>query len=102
MIVILLILIPVAFAGAVQPLLVGQAISILRDPSTSMEFLQGFTKDVAMNIVLSTLLISTRLPLTRCCYAAYIISVGGYSPIALLIVLPNAFAANTIPNVIIV
>ena len=49
---IVLILLPVSIAGAIQPLLVGQAISVLRDEST-IGFLIDLPKVVSIRIIIS-------------------------------------------------
>ncbi len=53
LILILLILIPVAFAGAVQPLLVGQAISVLRGEDT-MPFFTNFSNQLSIKDIVSS------------------------------------------------
>jgi ATP-binding cassette subfamily B protein len=60
----LLLLIPLAFAGAVQPLLVGQAISVLRREPT-MAWLQGLPVPQAIHSIVVLLLVAvlTRLSL---------------------------------------
>ncbi len=59
---IVLILVPVALAGAAQPLLVGQAISVLRGESTFL-WLNNFSTKSALNLLISLLLISVLLRL---------------------------------------
>jgi ATP-binding cassette subfamily B protein len=59
----LLLLIPLAFAGAVQPLLVGQAISVLRREPT-MAWLQGLPVPQAIHSIVVLLLLAV---LTRLC-----------------------------------
>ena len=51
LVLIIIILLPVAFAGAIQPFLVGQAISILRDDDTSLEFFKGFTEASSISAI---------------------------------------------------
>ncbi len=59
---ILLILVPVALAGAMQPLLVGQAISVLRGEAT-LDFLNQLPLRSAIRLLISFLLISVLLRL---------------------------------------
>ena len=59
----LVLLIPVAFAGAIQPLLVGQAISILRTVSGATNeavtpLLQSLEPSLALRLIIAVLLIS--------------------------------------------
>ncbi len=74
---ILIILLPVSFAGAIQPFLVGQAISILRDDGSSIDFFKGFDDDFSMNIVLVSLLISVLLRLALQGFQTYSIQAVG-------------------------
>ncbi len=59
---ILLILIPVALAGALQPLLVGQAISVLRGEKAFL-WLGGLSKEIAIRTLIGILLVSVLLRL---------------------------------------
>ena len=54
---ILFLLLPLSFAGAVQPLLVGQAISLLKGEATFL-WLSNFTLSQSMRILISCLLFS--------------------------------------------
>jgi len=54
----MVLLVPLAVAGAVQPILIGQAISLLRHEPTTYKFLQGRPLSEALNI-LEGLLLST-------------------------------------------
>ena len=58
----LLLLIPLALAGAVQPLLVGQAISVLRQ-ETSLPWLAGLPAPVALRLLVGLLLVAVLLRL---------------------------------------
>ena len=57
LILILFILIPVAFAGAIQPLLVGQAISILRGENAS-SFFNNFSDELSIRVIIVILFIT--------------------------------------------
>ncbi len=61
-ILILLILIPVALAGAVQPLLVGQAISVLRQENT-IPFFDNLPDESTINLIIGILFITVLLRL---------------------------------------
>lgn len=63
----LALLIPLSLAGAIQPLIVGQAISLLRKEPT-WSFLQSFSTDNALNLLAVTLLISI---IIRTAFQAY-------------------------------
>ena len=56
----LLLLVPVALAGAVQPLLIGQAISVLRGEA-SLPWLQGLSVAAAIRLLVGLLWISVLL-----------------------------------------
>ena len=56
----LLLLVPVALAGAVQPLLIGQAISVLRGEA-SLPWLQGLSVAAAIRLLVGLLLITVLL-----------------------------------------
>ena len=60
----MLLLLPVAFAGAIQPLLVGQAISVLRG-EPSLAWLSGLAQSSAIQLIVGLMLLSvlTRLAL---------------------------------------
>ena len=58
----LVLLVPVAIAGAIQPLLVGQAISVLRNES-SLPWLEGLSTAAAIRLIVSLLLVSVMLRL---------------------------------------
>ena len=62
LILILLILIPVALAGSVQPLLVGQAISVLRGENT-IAFFNNLSNELAINLIIGMLFITVLLRL---------------------------------------
>ena len=62
LILILLILIPVALAGSIQPLLVGQAISVLRGEDT-IAFFNNLPKELAINFIIGILFITVLLRL---------------------------------------
>ena len=58
----LVLLVPLAVAGAIQPLLVGQAISVLRN-EPSLPWLEGLTTGAAIRLIVSLLLVSVLLRL---------------------------------------
>ena len=60
LILILLILIPVALAGAIQPLLVGQAISVLRGEDTIPLF-DNFSNEFSIKFIIGMLFITVLL-----------------------------------------
>ncbi len=62
LILILTILIPVALAGSIQPLLVGQAISVLRGEST-IAFFNNFSNELTINLIIGMLFITVLLRL---------------------------------------
>ncbi len=62
LILILLILIPVALAGAIQPLLVGQAISVLRGEDT-IPFFDNLSNKISINLIIGILFITVLLRL---------------------------------------
>ncbi|MBW3049021.1 long-chain fatty acid--CoA ligase [Prochlorococcus marinus XMU1403] len=62
LILILLILIPVALAGSIQPLLVGQAISVLRGEDT-IAFFNNLPKELTINFIIGILFITVLLRL---------------------------------------
>ncbi len=62
LILILLILIPVALAGSIQPLLVGQAISVLRGEDT-IGFFNNLPKELTINLIIGMLFITVLLRL---------------------------------------
>ena len=62
LILILLILIPVAIAGSIQPLLVGQAISVLRGEDT-IAFFNNLPKELTINLIIGILFITVLLRL---------------------------------------
>ncbi len=53
----IILLIPVAFAGAIQPLIIGQAVSLLRQEPT-WSFLQGLPLSNALNLLVTILLVT--------------------------------------------
>ena len=62
LILILLILIPVALAGAIQPLLVGQAISILRGENT-ISFFDNLSNESPIRLIIVILFLTVLLRL---------------------------------------
>ena len=73
---ILIVLLPVSFAGAIQPLLVGQAITILKNESTDVWLSKTFFGQ-SINLIILTLLITVLFRLVLQGYQTYNIqSVG--------------------------
>ncbi len=62
LILILIILIPVALAGSIQPLLVGQAISVLRGEDT-IAFFYNLSNELTINLIIAILFITVLLRL---------------------------------------
>jgi len=62
LILILIILIPVALAGSIQPLLVGQAISVLRG-ETTIGFFNNLSNELTINLIIGILFITVLLRL---------------------------------------
>ena len=62
LILILIILIPVALAGSIQPLLVGQAISVLRGEDT-ISFFNNLSNELTINLIIVILFITVLLRL---------------------------------------
>ena len=62
LILILLILIPVALAGSIQPLLVGQAISVLRGEDT-IAFFNNLSNELTINLIIAILFLTVLLRL---------------------------------------
>ena len=62
LILILIILIPVALAGSIQPLLVGQAISVLRGEET-IAFFNNLSNELTINLIIAILFITVLLRL---------------------------------------
>ena len=73
---IIVILIPVAFAGAIQPLLVGQAITILKNESSDVWLSKTFIGQ-SINLIIISLLISVLLRLILQGYQTYNIQAVG-------------------------
>ena len=76
LILILLILIPVALAGAIQPLLVGQAISVLRGEKTIPLF-DNFSNDLSIRFIIGMLFITVLLRLGLQGFQSYNIQAVG-------------------------
>ena len=62
LILILIILLPVALAGSIQPLLVGQAISVLRGEDT-IAFFNNLSNELTINLIITILFITVLLRL---------------------------------------
>ncbi len=73
---ILLILIPVALAGAIQPLLVGQAISVLRGEDT-IPFFDNLSNELSIRIIIGILFITVLLRLGLQGFQSYNIQAVG-------------------------
>ena len=76
LILILLILIPVALAGAIQPLLVGQAISVLRGEDT-ISFFDNLSSQSSISLIIVTLFITVLLRLGLQGFQSYNIQAVG-------------------------
>jgi len=76
LILILLILIPVALAGAIQPLLVGQAISVLRGEDT-IPFFDNLTNELSIQLIIGILFITVLLRLGLQGFQSYNIQAVG-------------------------
>jgi len=76
LILILLILIPVALAGAIQPLLVGQAISVLRGEDT-IPFFDNLSNELSINLIIGILFITVLLRLGLQGFQSYNIQAVG-------------------------
>ena len=76
LILILLILVPVALAGAIQPLLVGQAISVLRGEQTIPLF-DNFSKELSIRFIIGMLFITVLLRLGLQGFQSYNIQAVG-------------------------
>ena len=73
---ILLVLLPVSFAGAIQPLLVGQAITILKKENTDVWLSKTFFGQ-SINLIILTLLVTVLLRLVLQGYQTYNIQAVG-------------------------
>ncbi len=73
---IVFILIPVAFAGAIQPLLVGQAISILRGEDT-MPLFDNFSNQLSIRLIIGILFVTVLLRLGLQGFQSYNIQAVG-------------------------
>ena len=76
LILILLILIPVALAGAIQPLLVGQAISVLRGEDT-IPFFDTFSNQLSIRLIIGILFLTVLLRLGLQGFQSYNIQAVG-------------------------
>ena len=59
----LILLVPLAIAAALQPILVGQAVSIIRNEPSTFEFLQGLSLQAGLNAVAWMLLVTVAIRL---------------------------------------
>ncbi|AUB40119.1 ABCB-BAC, ATP-binding cassette, subfamily B, bacterial [Nostoc flagelliforme CCNUN1] len=66
-------LIPLALANAVQPLLIGQAISLIRNEPNAYEFLRNRPLSQGLNILLGLLLVANVIRLTLTGFQGYIV-----------------------------
>ena len=88
LILILLILIPVALAGSIQPLLVGQAISVLRGENT-IGFFYNLSDELAINLIIGILFITVLLRLGLQGFQSYNIQSVGQRLTCLLYTSPS-------------
>ncbi|RCJ23896.1 long-chain fatty acid--CoA ligase [Nostoc sp. ATCC 43529] len=66
-------LVPIAIANAVQPLLIGQIISLIREEPSTYEFLRNRPSPQALNILEGLLLISIAIRLVLTGYQGYLV-----------------------------
>jgi len=66
-------LVPIAIANAVQPLLIGQVISLIREEPSTYEFLRNRPSPEALNILEGLLLISIAIRLVFTGYQGYLV-----------------------------
>ncbi|MCC5648419.1 ABC transporter ATP-binding protein/permease [Nostoc sp. XA013] len=66
-------LVPLALANAVQPLLIGQAISLIRNEPNTYEFLRNRPLSQGLNILLGLLLVANAIRLTLTGFQGYIV-----------------------------
>ncbi|MBD2731505.1 ABC transporter ATP-binding protein [Nostoc sp. FACHB-892] len=66
-------LVPLALANAVQPLLIGQAISLIRNEPNTYEFLRSRPLSQGLNILLGLLLVANAIRLTLTGFQGYIV-----------------------------
>ena len=78
LLIILLLLLPLSFAGAIQPLLVGQAISVLKGEA-AFSWLSALPMQSAMRILITLLLISVLVRLALQGFQSYNIQTVGQS-----------------------
>ncbi|MBW4507342.1 MAG: ABC transporter ATP-binding protein/permease [Scytonematopsis contorta HA4267-MV1] len=69
----LLLLLPLAFANAAQPLLIGQAISLIRQEPSSYEFLRNMSLTQALGIIQFILLVTISIKLSCTGFQGYIV-----------------------------
>lgn len=73
----LLLLVPTAIAGAIQPILIGDAISLIRQEPTWLPFLRGVSLSTGINIISITLLITLALRTVLDAWQGYLVQEVG-------------------------
>ncbi|MFB2938539.1 ABC transporter ATP-binding protein [Aerosakkonemataceae cyanobacterium BLCC-F154] len=64
-------LLPVAISGSIQPLIIGQAVSLIRGEPTNFPFLQGVTLSQGINILAGLLLVSVAIRMVLVSFQSY-------------------------------
>lgn len=73
----MVLLVPTAIAGAVQPLLIGQAVSFIKDEPTTWGFLRGVPFQTGINILAGVLLLTLVLRLVLDAWQGYLVQKVG-------------------------
>jgi len=73
----LLLLVPTAIAGAIQPILIGDAISLIRQEPTWLPFLRGVSLSTGINIISIALLITLALRTVLDAWQGYLVQEVG-------------------------
>ena len=73
----MVLLVPLAVAGAIQPILIGQAISLIRQEPKVYEFLKGRTLSEGLNILEGLLLLTVIVRLVFAGYQGYLVQKVG-------------------------
>jgi ATP-binding cassette, subfamily B, multidrug efflux pump len=73
----LVLLVPVAIAGAIQPILIGDAISLIRQKQTALPFLTGLTQINGINLLSGLLLVTILVRLALRGWQGYLVQEVG-------------------------
>ncbi|MBW4683209.1 MAG: ABC transporter ATP-binding protein/permease [Microcoleus vaginatus WJT46-NPBG5] len=73
----LVLLVPLSFAGAIQPIIVGQAISLIRSEPNTFDFLQGKPLSQGLNILAGLLLLTVMIRLALESVQSYLVQKVG-------------------------